>query len=375
MVIQPRRPPSLRSPVPELRRGDSAGRPDRRRFLLLAGGLGGGSLALAAWLLREAERHPWTAPPAAGASNDLQPVTRTSRALGSDVTITALHREAARAGRAVDAAFGELERIESLLSIYRPNSELSRLNRDGAVDADASFLEVLRAAAEMSRRSRGAFDVTVQPLWQLYSDAAKDGSIPREAEIAQARGCVDWRRVRIKGRCVQLDGDGTAITLNGIAQGYAADRAMWALQEHDVQHALINTGEIGALGARADREAWQVGIQHPRHDDAYLALARLSGRCLATSGDYATRFADGYRFHHLFDPRTGRSPLELAAVSVVATTAMEADALSTAVFVMGPQAGLELIRTTPGADALFVLKDGTARATPGFPSATSDLRS
>ena len=129
-----------------------------------------------------------------------------------------------------------------------------------------------------------------------------------------------------------------------------------------------STREKSALPARSPREIrGESGIQHPRNEDAYIALARLSGRCLATSGDYATAFADDYSQHHLFDPHTGRSPTALSSVSIAAASAMQADALSTAVFVLGPDAGLELVKTEPSCDALLVLNNGRTLVTEGFP--------
>jgi hypothetical protein len=144
------------------------------------------------------------------------------------------------------------------------------------------------------------------------------------------------------------DGAGTAITLNGIAQGFAADAAMAVLRRAGVAHALIDAGEMNALGGKPDGAAFTVGIQHPRHADAFVSMAKLQNRCLATSGDYETRFSDDFVHHHLFDPHTGHSPTELASVSIVAPTAMAADALSTAVFVLGAERGMELVRRTPG---------------------------
>jgi len=115
--------------------------------------------------------------------------------------------------------------------------------------------------------------------------------------------------------------------------------------------------------------AWRVGIQHPRERDAFAALASLENRCLATSGDYETTFSDDFSRHHIFDPHTGESPGELASVSVLAPTAMSADALSTTLFVLGPERGMEMLRQCPGIDALMILKDGRRLATDGFPFA------
>ncbi|MHC4993647.1 MAG: FAD:protein FMN transferase [Planctomycetota bacterium] len=305
---------------------------------------------------------------AAGAP-DLRRVSRTDHALGSAVTLTALHHDESAARAALDAAFDELERVEDLMSVYRSDSQLGRLNATGRLDRPHPYLlEVLRHAQAVARRSRGAFDVTVQPLWRLYREAQRAGAAPSAKAIESARALVDYRELRVTGRRVELRRDGARVTLNGIAQGFAADRVMRVLRERGVEHAIIDTGEIAPLGARADGDPWKVGIQHPRRPDACLALAALRGRCLATSGDYATVFSDDHERHHLFDPRTGRSAGALASVSVVAPTAMAADALSTAVFVLGPAGGAELISRTPGADALLVTKDGSAKATPGFPA-------
>jgi thiamine biosynthesis lipoprotein len=167
---------------------------------------------------------------------------------------------------------------------------------------------------------------------------------------------------------IHLKGSGTAVTLNGIAQGFATDRALEALAAGGVRHALVNTGEIGAMGRRRDGGLWTIGIQHPRHQDAFIRRAHLDGRCVATSGDYGTTFSPDRVHNHIFDPFTGRSPKEFQSVTVLASTGLEADALSTTVFVTGLERGIELIESTPGADALFVLKNGETKATNGFPA-------
>ena len=297
-----------------------------------------------------------------------KPLVETTRALGTEVRVTIMGLAKSAARRAVRAAFEELERIESLLSIYRPDSQVSRLNRDGVIDdADAHLLAVLSASFDMSRRSGGAFDITVQPLWRLYADAAKHGLLPDAAQAGAACRLVNWRAVEQSGRRVSLAGKGMAITLNGIAQGYATDRVRAVLQSHGVSNALVDVGELAPVGKKSAAEPWTCGIQHPREPDAYVALARLDGRCLATSGDYATTFSADRLHHHIFDPATGDSPLEFSSVSVVAPTATEADALSTAVFVLGLEKGARLVRATCGADALFVRKNGSVVATDGFP--------
>ena len=178
---------------------------------------------------------------------------------------------------------------------------------------------------------------------------------------------AEVRARTVAGRRVRLTDKGMAITLNGIAQGYAADRVRSVLQSHGVTNALVDVGELAPVGTKSSTQPWTAGIQHPREPDAYVSLARLNGRCLATSGDYATAFSPDKRYNHIFDPATGCSPLEFSSVSVVAPTATEADALSTAVFVLGLEKGAELVRATNGADALLVRKDGSVVRTDGFP--------
>lgn len=292
------------------------------------------------------------------------------RAFGTTVNLTVLHDDDAAARKAAAAAMQEMLRVESLLSLHRPDGAVVRLNQRGRLDAPPTELvEVLRAAAEISCRSLGAFDVTVQPLWELHEEARRRGRDVTVDEEAAAMARVDWRNVRVSDACVELIRADVRITLNGIAQGYVTDRVRSVLRAHGVCQALLDTGEIGSLGGKSSAEPWQVGIQHPRDPDAYIALARLQERCLATSGDYSTPFTDDLTRHHVFDPRTGRSPRELASVSVVAPSALDADALSTAVMVLGVEQGRRLIEEYAGADALFVTKEGQVLATSGFPLA------
>ncbi len=343
----------------------------RRRFLYVLAGGGAGLVAGVPWWSDRSQLPPATTPATGPNGTQLdrrQHVSRTAWALGSAVTIRALHVDRQVAAAGIDAAFTELATVEAVMSIYRPDSQLSRLNRDGKLDKPHPYLlDVLRAASEMSGRTEGAFDVTVQPLWQAYWTAHEKGRSPTEQELAAARGRINWRHVEVTDRYVRLRRPQAAITLNGIAQGFAADCAKRALRRRGVDHALIDTGEFGSLGHGADRNGWNVGIQHPRQEDHLVAVASLAGRCLATSGDYATRFDSKFASHHLLDPRTGRSASELSSVSIIGDTGMAADALSTAAFVLGLERGAALVSATPGAEALFVTKTGRRWTSPGFP--------
>lgn len=271
--------------------------------------------------------------------------------------MTVLHADEDVANAALDAAFAELERIESVMSLYRPESQISRLNRDGVLEMpDASLVEVLRFAVGVAEKSSGAFDVTVQPLWKLK------GAKPDATTLA----LVDWRKVELRENRIKL-APGMAITLNGIAQGFAADAAMRVMRVHGIEHALIDAGEFSAHGMNAENAPWRVGIQHPRERDALAARASLENRCLATSGDYETTFRNDFRWHHILNPHTGESADELASVSVIAPTAMAADALSTALFVLGASRGLDFLHDYPDTDAFLISKDGREFRTKNFP--------
>lgn len=327
----------------------------RRRKFLAAGFALGGLAASGALASREG-------------SMQLVESRRRSRALGAEMEITVRHTSALAGERAINAAFAAIADVERLMSLYRDDSQLCELNRTGRLDQPhPELVQVLSLAQQVSRDTNGAFDVSVQPLWLCWSQAKREQRLATPAEIATARQLVDWRAIDVSPRCIKLLKPGMQLTLNGIAQGYATDRALSALRSAGVDHALLNTGEIHAVGRDSDGDTWSAGIQHPQHVDAFVALAKLHGRALSTSGDYATSFSPDRRHHHIVDPRVGLSPTELASVSIVAPTAVEADALSTAVLVLGRDAGLRWLASRAGVDALLVDKHGRVTKTPGFP--------
>lgn len=329
----------------------------RRRFTMLLGGAGGlAALGYAGWARADGT-----------ASSELKTVTRTSWALGTDISLTVLHADVKVAEEALAAAFKELDALENILSVYRPHSQVSRLNMQGSIEhPHRHILTVLAAAQKKSEMSGGAFDVSVAPLWDLYFAAKKKNALPSDSEIDAARAKVDYRRIEFNEKRVSL-APGMKVTFNGIAQGYAADCVLNVLQGHGIQHALIDTGELRADGRKSDGTPFRVGIQHPRKPDAFVTLCALDQRALATSGDYATYFSDDFVYNHIFDPKTGRSPREFASVSVAAPAGLIADGLSTALFVLGRERALALLEKLPDCDAFFVTKDGQTFKTKNFP--------
>ena len=324
---------------------------NRRNFLTLGTGM--------ATLMAQGALHGSVAPG--------QKHFRRAKALGTKVKFTVFHPKQKRANRAIDAALDKIEHVEQLMSLYRTDSQLSLLNRQGSLrNPHPDLVTALKKSIDLSRRTGGAFDVTVQPLWKLYARHADLRTLPTEAEIGKVRQRMGWEYIRVEPEIIYFDRPGMQVTLNGVAQGLAADLAQQALEEWGIENALIDAGEFNAIGSPEQRDSWHIGVQHPRQLGS-IAKTGLQGRCLSTSGDYASKFSDDYCHHHLLDPRTGLSPVKLSAVSVAAPTALEADSLSTALFVLGPEKAKEMVESMKGVDALFVSKSGDITATDGFP--------
>jgi thiamine biosynthesis lipoprotein len=260
---------------------------------------------------------------------------------------------------AVEEALGALRHVDEVMTVFRPASQVGRLNAAGALDhPDPHLVRVLEFSLRLAEASEGTFDPTVQPLWLLYTRCRREGRLPSRAEVAAARELVDFGALQVSARRVAFGRPGMGLTLNGVAQGYAADLACAALRARGVVDHLVDAGEWGAGGARQPGAPWTVGIQHPRQPGAILAAVRMDGRFLAVSGDYATPFSDDLVHHHLFDPRTGDSPPGLSSVAVAAASGMEADALTKPVMVLARPKAEALLARFPGAGALWADKAG-----------------
>lgn len=310
------------------------------------------------------------ASPLARATPELAWRQRSLVGLGTTLSLRAAHADAARVETALDTAVAGIRRVEAAMSLFRPESELSRLNRDGTLDhPSADLLAVLRTAQHVARRSQGAFDATVQPLWAAYAQAQREGRLPTASEVHAARARVDWRQLAVADTLIAFRQAGMAATLNGIAQGYAADVARDALQAHGIAHALLDTGEHSLLGRNDRGQPWTLGIEDPRDDQRLVAALKTDGRALATSADNRTTFSPDHRHHHIFDPATGDSPAELASVSVLAPRAMLADALTKVMFVGGP-ARIPALAREWQVGVLWIDKAGRWQATPDITLAT-----
>ncbi|HQX12097.1 MAG TPA: FAD:protein FMN transferase [Thermoflexales bacterium] len=273
--------------------------------------------------------------------------------MGTRIHLTLVGPDAGAAQNAIETTFDAMARLVDVFDHRQPASALARLNRDGQLaTAPAELLDVLQRALDYGALTNGAFDVTVKPLL----DARRDG-IPATPSL---RARVDYRQIRIGGGGVWMGIPGAEVTLDGIAKGRVIDGGLEALRQLGYVNALVEAGgDLRTAGARADGAPWQVGITHPRHADQgdILSVLSLLTRAVATSGDYMNAFTADFSEHHIIDPRTGSSPLELASATVLAATALDADALSTTMMVLGAEAGLALAERLDGVEAVLVTKD------------------
>ncbi len=280
------------------------------------------------------------------------------------VSVTVEDRSPARAEDALAAALDEMERLAALLTRFDGASPLAVLNAEGRLaDPPPELRSVLARGLDLSRLSGGAFDPTVAPLVDLYQvHFAAHGGPPDASERRLVQPLVGAGHVRLDEGGCRLERTGMSLTLDGIAKGHIVDAMVATLAARGVRHALVNAGgDIRALGTRASGRPWQVGVQDPRHPDAMVDRLPLADAAVATSGDYARFFDLERRYHHTVVPATGDSPQAIASASVRAPTAIDADALATAVFVLGAEDGCRLIEALPGVAGLLLMRDGSRR--------------
>ncbi|MEW6048778.1 MAG: FAD:protein FMN transferase [Bacillota bacterium] len=309
------------------------------------------------------------------ASGEAPVVFRAGFAMGSFVRITAA---GPGADRAAAAALQELDRLDSLLDRFYPGSAVAAVNAQAGrarVPVPQEVAQLVELALKIAERTGGAFDPTVGPLvdaWGFGSEfeRRRPARPPEQAAIERARRLVNYRDVKVERRdgeaWVGLARPGMVLDLGAIAQGYGAERAAAVLRAHGVKSALVDVGgEIVAIGTRpsgpqgANRTAgsgpWRVGVRHPRFQDRLVATVLLEDRAAATSGDYERCFEyQGSRFGHVIHPFTGWPARGLVSVTVIHRSATVADALATAVMVLGPEKGETIIRSWPGAEAILV---------------------
>jgi thiamine biosynthesis lipoprotein len=290
--------------------------------------------------------------------------------MGTSIHVELWHDEAHAAAAAIDAVMAEMHRIDALMSPFKESSELSRVNRDAAhapVAVCAELFALIERSIAFSELSGGAFDITYASAGRLYD--YRRGIRPDDDRLAAAVRAIGYRHLELDraARTVRFAQAGVRIDLGGFAKGHAVDNAAAILVRHGVRHAAVSAGgDTRLVGDRRGRP-WTIGVRDPRRPDRLVALLPLEDVAVSTSGDYERYFDDGAeRCHHLIDPRTGRSPHAVRSVTVVAPDGLTSEALSKTVFVLGVEAGLRIVESVPGADAVVVDAAGVLHYSAGL---------
>ncbi len=300
-------------------------------------------------------------------------VTYSRALMGTVVEITLMDGDRTSFERAANAAFIEIERLENILSSYKTDSNVSEISRRAGgplVKAAPELMEVLSKAVMVARLSGGAFDPTVGALAKVWGYSGEKGYLPDEKEIKSLLPLVDWQGI-ISNKEASLAGlkkKGVVLNLGGIAKGYIADKAAEALKANGVTRAIVKAGGDMIVFQKEDAgKRFTIGIQHPRKSGRLLGECYPANGAVSTSGDYERYFEkNNIRYHHILDPKTGW-PANLArSATIITPDATLADALSTAVFVMGPEKGMALIESLPDVQAVIVNADGMVFTSKNF---------
>ncbi len=337
---------------------------DRRSFLKYSGILGAGLLLSPVLPAGEAVAF----------GRGRYRITRTRMMMGTFAAITVIGPSRDKADDAISLAFDDMQRAASLFDRHQDSSPIGTLNLEGcATDLDPEVTALLERSLRLYKTTRGAFDITVKPVVDLYQNAfASHQAPPSDAGIAEVLDLVDPGAVRIQGRTVRFAKEGMGVTMDGIAKGYAIDCGMNTLKRNGIVHSLINAGgDIRTMGGRGRFSPWKVAVQNPDKEGPVLQTFSMEDGAVATSGNYEVYFDEEKVYHHLIDPHSARPAQGSRSVTVLAAGATLADALSTAVFVAGCRDGRGLIETLPGAECMLVTTEGARISSSRWPSAGS----
>ncbi len=288
--------------------------------------------------------------------------------MGTLVRITVVAKNKKIAQESILAASDEIDRLQNIFDWRIEDSELSRINNEAyskEISVSDEMFEVLSFSLKVSAKSEGLFDITVGPIIDLWKEAAQSGVKPTQMQIQAAKEKTGYKKVVLddKNKTIKLLRDGMRLDLGAVAKGYAIDRAIEAIKQSGAVGALVDIGgDMRCFGkAPEEKKKWVIGLQDPRNMDAQsqegniLMRLDLSDRAIATSGDYRRYLViDGEHYSHIVNPKAGSSAYGLSSVSVISESAMESDALATAVTVMGFKKGLELIESIGAVECILI---------------------
>lgn len=278
--------------------------------------------------------------------------------MGTRISVELFHADPVIARQGADAVMAEMHRIDQTMSPWIDSSGIARLNREAAerpVKVSDELFGLIQRSLNFSALTGGAFDVTFASVGYLYD--YREGVRPDETERRQATNLVNYRNLRLDDtqHTIAYDKPGVRIDLGGIAKGHAVDRSIALLQSLGIRQALVTAGgDSRTIGERWNR-SWNIGVRDPDDADKLVAIIPLRDVAVSTSGDYQRYFEEkGVRYHHIINPATGDSARGLRSVTIIGPDATTTDALSTSVFVLGREQGMNLVNRLPGIDAILV---------------------
>ena len=282
--------------------------------------------------------------------------------MGTRCTVELWADDVAKGEAAIASVFSDMRNVDAMMSVYKPESELSRVNAEGArhpVAVSPELFDVIAISLQYSRLSKGVFDVTYASVGYLY-DYRKHVH-PDDAAIAAALPGIDYRHVKLDAAAhtVAFERPGMRIDLGGIAKGYSVDRGIDILKRAGYTRAMVNAGGDSRIIGDRFGKPWVIGIRDPNNRDKVVMRIPLEDSAFSTSGDYERFFDEGgVRYHHIIDPKTGKSPHSVRSATIIASTATRTDGLSKTVFILGPKAGIDFINGLTDADAVVIAADG-----------------
>jgi FAD:protein FMN transferase len=290
--------------------------------------------------------------------------------MGTSVRVELWSEDRAAGEAAIAAVMEQMHDIDRTMSPFKPESELSRINRDacaGPVSISRPMVDIIARSIEFSQLSEGAFDITFASVGHLYD--YRLGIHPADDELAQARAAIGYRNLILDPQActIRFARPGVRIDLGGFAKGLAVDEGAAILRSRGIRNAIVTAGgDSHILGDRRGRP-WTIGIRDPRRAGQMVAVLPLQDVALSTSGDYERYFEqDGVRYHHVIDPATGKSPHSVRSVTVVAPDGLTSEALTKSVFVMGVARGMRLVESLDGVDAVVVDATGALHYSSGL---------
>ncbi len=265
-------------------------------------------------------------------TNSAQIYSWYGRALGAETSIQLYHHQKEEAENILKEAVAIIRKYEAIFSLFDDNSEVARLNKAGKLDRpSAEFIKLITISQNFSHQTDGAFDISIQPLWNLYKNHfSNNNQLDLNEQISHVIGSVGWQNISVDHGKIAFKKPTMSVSFNGIAQGYITDKVTEFLSSQGFDHTLVDIGEYRAGGTQANGEPWQIGLLDPFDQVSIASVMPISKGALATSGGYGDMFDGTGKYHHIFNAKTGLSSDLYASVSVKAADATTADALSTA---------------------------------------------